>query len=352
MPFNESRSSDIAISDPKKDHRLQELKAWLCGIDGYQGAEPVPVSVDASFRRYFRVGFEDQPRIVMDAPPAQEDCRPYLQVATFLRAMGLNAPRVFETDLERGFLLLSDLGSMQYLDALEEDPKLADALYGDALQALATLQRKGCEYQRELPPYDAGVLLFEMNLFKEWLCERHLGLSFDESELEKWRETCEFLTDNALRQHQVFVHRDYHSRNLMLSTGEPPGILDFQDALEGPFTYDLVSLLKDCYIRWPAERVRAWAMQFYELLADDVKALANPGRFMRHFELMGVQRQLKASGIFARLNHRDGKTSYMYDIPRTLNYIQEIAPRYPQLLFLARLIREHCLPVLLREQSG
>jgi len=340
------------MSDPVKDHRLQELMAWLTAIDGFVGVEPVPASVDASFRRYFRVASGDQSRIVMDAPPPQEDCRPYVQIAAFLRAMELNAPRVFAADLERGFLLLSDLGSTQYLSALEDRPETADALYGDALKALAIQQRKGSEFQGELAPYDAELLSFEMDLFKTWLCERHLGLRMDASDLQAWRQGCDFLLDNALGQKQVFVHRDYHSRNLMLTDGRNPGILDFQDALEGPYTYDLVSLLRDCYIHWPARRVEAWAMQFYELLADDVKASANAGQFMRQFELMGVQRQLKACGIFARLNHRDGKASYMYDIPRTLNYIQEVAPRYPELEFLATLIQDHCLPMLLREQSA
>ncbi|GMR17281.1 MAG: N-acetylmuramate/N-acetylglucosamine kinase [Gammaproteobacteria bacterium] len=320
---------------------MQELIAWLSGIDGYAGVEPVPASADASFRRYFRVAAGGSSRIVMDAPPAREDSGPYVRIAAFLRDMGLHAPSVFAADLERGFLLLTDLGTTQYLQALRDDPGLADSLYADALRALATLQQQGATVQGQLPPYSAALLQAEMELFREWLCQRHLGLHFAADDLERWRQTCDFLVENALQQHQVFVHRDYHSRNLMLTGRDNPGILDFQDALEGPYTYDLVSLLKDCYISWPASRVRGWAMLFYEFLADDVKALADAGLFMRQFELMGVQRQLKAAGIFARLNYRDGKPSYMQDIPRTLGYISEIAPRYPQLSFIAGLIRRH-----------
>jgi hypothetical protein len=293
--------------------------------------------------------------IAMDAPPAREDCAPFVRIAGYLAQMGLNAPRVVQTDPDKGFLLLTDLGSRQYLDELEERPERAGELYGDALAALQTLQQQGRRFQAKLPPYDEKLLRFELSLFRDWLCGRHLGLEFSRQEETEWQACVELLLQNALGQPKVFVHRDYHSRNLMVTASGNPGILDFQDAVEGPHTYDLVSLLKDCYIRWPADQVSSWAMQFHAALAEKDPATVDVGRFMRSFELMGVQRQLKAAGIFARLCHRDGKPGYLDDVPRTLGYISEIVPRYPELQFLAGLIAERCLPALRpggRDQPG
>lgn len=280
----------------------------------------------------------------MDAPPPQEDCLPFVRIAGYLEVMGLNAPRIIEADLERGFLLLSDLGTEQYLERLKAVPEDASRLYGNAIAALATLQSRGAAYQAMLPPYDTDLLELELSLFHDWLCGTHLDIQFSSDEEEQWRDTCSLLVRNALDQPQVFVHRDYHSRNLMVTADNNPGILDFQDAVEGAFTYDLVSLLKDCYIRWPASRVREWAEQFYASLAADIQAQVGIEQFIRYFELMGVQRQLKAAGIFARLNHRDGKPGYLGDIPRTLSYIVELEPRYDELAFLIDVIRERCLP--------
>jgi hypothetical protein len=195
-----------------------------------------------------------------------------------------------------------------------------------------------------LPPYDSDLLEFELSLFHDWLCGTHLDIQFSSDEEEQWQDTCSLLVQNALDQPQVFVHRDYHSRNLMVTADHNPGMLDFQDAVEGAFTYDLVSLLKDCYIRWPASRIRAWAEQFYANLAADTRAQVGMEQFIRYFELMGVQRQLKAAGIFARLKHRDGKPAYLDDIPRTLSYIVELEPRYDELAFLIDMVRERCLP--------
>lgn len=281
----------------------------------------------------------------MDAPPGREDCRPFVRVAGYLERMSLNSPRIIQAAPEQGFLLLTDLGSRQYLQELKERPERASELYDDAVSALITLQEQGRRFQGDLPPYDEKLLRFEMSLFRDWLCLRHLDLEFTEGDEAGWRSTMQFLVDNALEQPQVFVHRDYHSRNLMVTERDNPGILDFQDAVEGPFTYDLVSLLKDCYIRWPADRVRHWAAGFHAALPRHVPVPALL-QFMRQFELMGAQRQLKASGIFARLHHRDGKPAYLEDIPRTLGYIVEIAPRYPELGFLEQLVRERCLPAL------
>ena len=305
-----------------------------------------PASTDASFRRYFRVESGATSFIAMDAPPSKEDSLPFVRIAGFLEAMQLNAPRIIAADLERGFLLLTDLGTTQYLEKLQDDAASADHLYDDAISALGAMQLRGAAYQSMLPPYNAQLLEFELSLFYDWLCIAHLGIEWSDEDKSRWSETCSLLVRNSLDQPQVFVHRDYHSRNLMLTSENNPGILDFQDAVEGAFTYDLVSLLKDCYIRWPAERVRAWAEKFYENLAPDLSRKVGKTQFARYFELMGVQRHLKAAGIFARLQHRDGKPGYVADIPRTLSYIVEIGPRYEELGFLAEFIADRCLPAL------
>ena len=337
----------------KKDHRLAALVGWLGGIDAVDGATLRPASDDASFRRYFRVqtGQAGQESfIVMDAPPEQEDCRPFIRIAGYLEAMKLNAPRIVEANLDDGFLLITDLGSTQYLDALREDPAAAPALYADALHTLSLLQKRGAAYQSSLPPYDEELLRFELSILRNWLYEKHLGLTFTEEEEESWQDVCDLLVRNALDQPRVFVHRDYHSRNLMLAgphnRGNNPGILDFQDALEGPLAYDLVSLLKDCYVRLPQQQVREWALGFYADLDASIQEEVDEELFMRYFDLMGVQRHLKASGIFARLKHRDGKPGYMADVPRTLGYIVDLAPQYPELGWLVELISERCLPAL------
>ncbi len=306
----------------------------------------MPASGDASFRRYFRLQGASESFSVMDAPPTQEDGLPFLRIAGYLEAMQLNAPRVLEADLERGFLLLTDLGTTQYLDALKNGLQCAPALYADALAALARLQQRGAAYQALLPRYDEDLLRFELSLFQDWLCGNHLHIEFDANAETAWQDVCKLLVRNALDQPQVFVHRDYHSRNLMVTTSNNPGILDFQDAVEGPLTYDLVSLLKDCYIRWPSEQLWRWMLDFYAGLDASTRGLVSQKQFTRDFELMGVHRHLKAAGIFARLNHRDGKPDYLQDIPRTLNYIVELLPRYAELEFLVTLIRERCLPAL------
>lgn len=282
----------------------------------------------------------------MDAPPQQEDSLPFLRVAGYLEAMQLNAPRVIEADLDAGFLLLTDLGTRQYLDELQKDASQASALYGDALAALARLQERGAAYQSLLPPYDETLLRFELSLFHDWLCGTHLGIDWSDEEEGAWQLCCNVLVANALDQPQVFVHRDYHSRNLMVTAADNPGILDFQDAVEGPVTYDLVSLLKDCYVRWPADRVRAWALDFHQRLDASMQGHIDASAFLRYFELMGIQRHLKAAGIFARLNHRDGKPRYLEDIPRTLSYIVELRSHYEELGFLFDLVEKRVLPAV------
>lgn len=282
----------------------------------------------------------------MDAPPDKEDCGPFLKVAAYLHAMHLNATQVLEANLEDGFLLLTDLGSTQYLHALTENVRQGDLLYAQAMDALLTMQMNGEEFCSELPQYDRALLQSELSLFADWLCGAHLNIEFAAQELRDWHASCDVLVDNALEQPVVFVHRDYHSRNLMVVDINGPGVLDFQDAVAGPYTYDLVSLLKDCYIAWPQEKVLNWARSFYRLRRAQFGSEIEEDVFIRHFELMGVQRQLKAAGIFARLNHRDGKPGYMRDIPRTLNYIVEIAARYPELTFLSKLISSRIVPAL------
>jgi len=333
----------------KTDQRLEQLTAWLLQFDGLKDARPEPASEDASFRRYFRVRGE-QSYIVMDAPPPQEDCDRFVTIAGFLEQMGLNAPRIVASDIDRGFLLLTDLGSIPYLKKVESDPESAPQLYSDAMDALSVMQAKGTRFQRKLPPYDDELLRFELSLFQDWFCDTHLGVKFSASDEQSWKSCCDVLVHNALQQQQVFVHRDYHSRNLMVTDSENPGIIDFQDAVEGPMTYDLVSLLKDCYVKWPADVIRDRAMYFYRHRPRRRSHDPDPARFMRHFDLMGVQRHLKAVGIFARLLHRDGKTGYTKDIPRTLSYIADIGPQYEELKFLVELLSGRVLPAL--EESG
>lgn len=324
--------------------RERLLRSWLADVAGLDGFSLELASGDASFRRYFRLTLPDgSTRIAMDAPPEREDCRPFIAVAAHLGGLGLHVPVVYQDDPDQGFLLLSDLGSAHYLDLLKQGQN--GRLYADALGALLVMQ--ACGETDWLPRYSRGLLLQEMNLFRDWLLGRHLQLTLDGEEQQMLDAVYELLVANALEQPQVFVHRDYHSRNLLATPTHNPGILDFQDALSGPVTYDLVSLLKDCYVSWPRGQVREWVFGYYELAVQSgVLRKEHEASFLRWFDLMGVQRHLKAAGIFARLNMRDGKPGYLQDIPRTLGYIVDLESEYPELGPLARLIRERVLPVL------
>ncbi|VAX10241.1 Phosphotransferase involved in threonylcarbamoyladenosine t(6)A37 formation in tRNA [hydrothermal vent metagenome] len=323
----------------KNDSRLSLVHDWLVQVLRDEDFTLAPASADASFRRYFRVSSHGQHYIVMDAPPEQEDCRPFIAVSALFSSLGLNVPQLRAQDLERGLLLLDDLGERLYLNELTNET--ADALYADAMQALLSLQSASAEVVQTaaLPDYDRSLLLSEMNLFRDWYLQRHLGLSLSAAEQGYLDSVFAFLADVALAQPQVIVHRDYHSRNLMLA--EPnPGVLDFQDAVIGALTYDLVSLLRDCYIVWPLERVHGWVEQYFNqaqaagILPDSV----NLNTFIRWFDLIGIQRHLKASGIFARLNYRDQKPAYLDDIPRTLDYIRRVGVNYPELNDLLQLL--------------
>ncbi len=318
--------------------RAERLMDWLNGVvdGGVRWIEPA--SRDASFRQYFRVGLADGgAQVAMDAPPELYDSRIFMAVARAMAALELHVPEIVAADLEQGFLLLTDLGSRQYFQALNAHN--VDALYGDALEALARLQTQADPVAAGLPEYDAAFVLRELEIFREWYLDRHLGcgLSADRDLLD---QSFAVLSAAAMEQPRVWMHRDYHSRNLMVTDHHNPGILDFQDSVRGPLTYDPVSLLRDCYIRWPGERVTAWALAHRRRLRGlgmtDVGV--DETEYLRWFDLMGAQRHLKAAGIFARLHHRDGRGEYLKDIPRTLDYVREVAARYPELAGLAEVL--------------
>ncbi len=318
------------------DARVKAMKVWLSSLFGHDNYHLSIASGDASFRRYFRVQIEDQTWIVMDAPPAKEDCRPFVDISTAFLKLGLHAPVVLQQDLQQGFLLLSDLGQQQYLQVLNKDN--VERLYGDALAALATLQAGGAQHY-DFPIYDDALLMTEMYLFRDWLLNKHLGINLQAQDQAMLEQAFKFLSASATAQPQVPVHRDYHSRNLMVNKEHNPGILDFQDAVLGPVSYDLVSLLRDCYIAWPRQQVEQWVKGYHELaLQSGILHEENEELFLRWFDLMGVQRHLKAAGIFARLNHRDHKSGYLQDIPRTVAYIIEVSSRYPELAELHRFL--------------
>ncbi|QHF41518.1 N-acetylmuramate/N-acetylglucosamine kinase [Pseudomonas fluorescens] len=322
---------------PDQDVRLQHLKVWLdeqlATLFAEQGWGVVPpatltaASSDASFRRYFRWEGGDKSFIVMDAPPPQENCKPFVDIAFLLAKSGINVPKIYAEDLERGFLLLNDLGNKTYLDVIESEN--ADDLFKDALQALLAFQQ--LPMVAPLPSYDVALLRRELELFPEWYVKRELGIELDAAQQVLWQQVSELLIDSALAQPKVLVHRDYMPRNLMLS--EPnPGVLDFQDAVYGPVTYDVTCLFKDAFLSWPDERVHGWLESYWQQAA----ALGIPVQpdfedFLRASDLMGVQRHLKVIGIFARICHRDGKPRYLGDVPRFFAYIDAVIARRPEL---------------------
>ncbi|TMH84141.1 MAG: aminoglycoside phosphotransferase [Betaproteobacteria bacterium] len=318
--------------------RAEQLRRWLAATLGGGDFSIAPASDDASFRRYFRIRRgEAQPSlVVMDAPPDKENCGPFVHVAHLLAEAGVHVPEIFAQDLEQGFLLLSDLGSTTYLDALDEHN--AGRLYEDALDALLRIQR--ASRPGLLPDYSRELLERELRLFPDWYVGRQLRRELDTAQLQTLEKTFSTILDNNLAQARVFVHRDYHSRNLMVC--EPcPGILDFQDAVYGPITYDLVSLLRDAYIAWDEERVIDWAVRYWERArGQGLPVGPDFADFYRDFEWMGAQRQLKVLGIFARLSFRDGKDGYLKDQPLVMSYLRRTCGRYPELAALGRLLEE------------
>jgi aminoglycoside/choline kinase family phosphotransferase len=333
----------------KNDARLSLIRSWLTRDLGWRVGRISVASADASFRRYFRVSRGDvdpaawAPRadtlIVMDAPPGKEDIGPYLKVTSLLEQAGAHVPHVHASDAKHGFVVMEDLGDTQYLSLLKTG-RGVDKLYGEALTTLANIQVRGLRAASALPAYDRAPLERELNLMPEWFLGKHLGLELSPEERALITVTFEFLINEALLQPQVFVHRDFHSRNLMVLPNDNkggPGVIDFQDALRGPIGYDLVSLLKDCYISWSRERVERWVRGYRRVLGN---LGANVGdseyQFMRWFDLIGVQRHIKVLGIFARLWHRDGKIGYLADLPLTFEYVRDACRRYPELVEFER----------------
>lgn len=330
--------SSVSWTDPARE---QVYTRWLAGQAERHGLRPETAriaSADASFRRYLRVDASDGgSRIVMDAPPPQEDCRPFVHIAGLLADAGLHVPRVLDSDLDQGFVLLEDLGSQLYLDALREaDDARADALMREAITALVQLQSRGDA--SSLPPYDEALLTRELELFPTWCVEREHGLAWNDTERAQWQAVCRRLIDSALAQPTVLVHRDWMPRNLMIASPNP-GVLDFQDAVRGPISYDVASLLRDAFWSWDEPREIDWAVRYWQQArAAGLPVDADFGEFWRQVEWMGLQRHLKVLGIFCRLKHRDGKPKYATDLPRFFAYAAKVAMRYAPLAPLVRLI--------------
>lgn len=314
--------------------RKQQLEAWLQQVLGNDDFTLTTASADASFRRYFRVHTASRTMIAMDAPPPQEDCRPFVRIAKLLLAAELNVPEILAEEIQLGFLLLSDLGDTTYLSVLNVEN--APRLYGDATQALVKMQL--ASQPDALPPYDEALLTREMQLFPDWYLVKHLNVVLDEAQTKVLQQTFALLNQNILAQAKVTVHRDYHSRNLMVCDHNP-GILDFQDAVYGPITYDLVSLLKDAYIVWDEEQVIDWVARYWQSAKKaGLPVSADFGEFYRDFEWMGAQRHIKVLGIFARLYHRDGKDGYLKDMPLVMAYLRKVCGRYVELKPMLKLL--------------
>ena len=330
--------------------RLQQLNDWLNTVLDDAAFSLMPASADASFRHYFRVTLDNHTLIAMDAPPSQESCTPFVHAAEVFANAGLNVPHVLKQDLEQGFLLLTDLGDATFLNALNQSTtsgepnnktvgnKTAGDLYRDACVALVKLQsasKKGV-----FPAYDEALLMREMQMFPDWYIAKHLQLELDDVQKKVLSDTFAILNQNILAQAQVYVHRDYHSRNLMVCT-DNPGILDFQDAVYGAITYDLVSLLKDAYIYWDEEQVIDWTVRYWQAAKKaDLPIPQDFSEFYRDFEWTGAQRHLKILGIFARLYYRDGKDGYLKDMPLVMDYLRRVCARYIELRPLLRLLNE------------
>lgn len=322
------------------DPRLNELRAWLTRTLQSADFDLAPASADASFRRYFRVSHGGATRVVMDAPPTQEDCTPFVRIAGLLAAAGVNAPSILAQELRKGFLLLEDLGTQTYLDVLTPDN--ADALFKDAINAL--LDWQAASHPGVLPDYDATVLQSELSLFPDWYLQRHLGVTLASAEQRDLGAVFDTIVARALAQARVYVHRDYMPRNLIFSCPNP-GVLDFQDALYGPIAYDVLSLFKDAFISWPQEQINGWSWDYWRRARE--RGLPVPTEFscfQEDLDWMGVHRHLKVLGIFARICHRDGKPHYLGDAPRFLSYLRPVLARYTELAPLADIVQRYCPP--------
>ncbi|BBL34747.1 N-acetylmuramateN-acetylglucosamine kinase [Nitrosomonas stercoris] len=316
--------------------RLQLLNDWLKTIYPEQVFTLLPASADASFRRYFRVFLPEKTLIVMDAPPQRENCQPFLYAADIFKKAAIHVPDIIAQNLEQGFLLLSDLGSLTYQTALIKEPARADELYQDAIDVLIRLQV--ASQKNIFPEYDRALLAYELALFPEWYMQHHLQITPSDDQKNTLKLIFDSILEHVLTQPQVFVHRDYHSRNLMVFTPNP-GVIDFQDAVYGPITYDLVSLFKDAYIQWPEAQVLDWVIRYWEKARKEgLPITSNFSQFFQDFEWMGVQRHLKVLGVFSRLYYRDQKDAYLNDIPMVMYYLRKTCERYRELHPLAQLL--------------
>lgn len=322
--------------------RLQQLNDWLAVVLNGKPYSIEPASADASFRRYFRVTIGSETLIAMDAPPPQEDCTPFVHAAEVFADAGINVPKIIAQDIPNGFLLLSDLGNTTFLSALQAPNGLEVAadLYRDASNALIKLQL--ASKPEVFSPYDEALLTREMQLFPDWYVTKHLNVTLTDAQQEVMNKTFAVLNANILAQPKVYVHRDYHSRNLMVQTNSHDlGVLDFQDAVYGPITYDLVSLLKDAYISWDEDQVLDWAVRYWQSARKAGLPMSEDfAEFYRDFEWMGAQRHIKVLGIFARLYHRDGKDGYLKDMPLVMDYLRRVCDRYLELKPFLRLLDE------------
>ena len=328
--------------------RLDRARKWVQNILGVQSVDLQPASTDASFRRYFRLSTRDASLILMDARPDKEDCRPYVAVSDLLEHAGVHVPTIHARDLDSGFLLLEDLGQRCYLDEL--DAASAPALYDDALGTLLAMQLR--VPADAVPKYDTALVMQELSLFGDWFLHRHLGIDTNGNTGSVLSKSYRFLTDRFKEQTRVFVHRDYHSRNLMLTPERNPGVLDFQDAVAGPAAYDAISLLQDVYIEWPRDRVETWLLDYHrDALSQGVPIATDATQFLRDADLIGAQRHLKIAGIFCRLYYRDGKPDYLRDIPLTLRYLMAECKRQPELAALGNLLKELDVMTKLQEKN-
>ncbi|MFI3120849.1 MAG: phosphotransferase [Methylococcaceae bacterium] len=323
------------------DLRARAILTWLTHDLALTVLDMRPASSDASFRRYFRVTLPEQTLIVMDAPPERENIRPFVAVAKVFDAARVNVPQLFHIDYEQGFIALEDFGASCYLDQLNSDLTVADRLYDSAFDSLLTLQQNTDIQQLNLPVYDVALLMRELAIFSEWFVTAYLAITIPDALQVSVNQ---LLIDSALQQPQVLVHRDFHSRNLMALTQNNPGIIDFQDAVIGPITYDAVSLLKDCYIQWSEQQVDSWREAYLARLKAADLINCDAQQFKRWFDLMGMQRHLKAIGIFARLHLRDNKSTYLQDIPRTLAYVCTVCAAYPELAEFQLFLNQTLLP--------